>query len=153
MTLQHYLLQLKERHNTPFQAIADATGISKGTLSQITAGRTKSPDPDTLRRLAIFFGKSEAEVAAIYEEFMNRAGYLDGLPQFEEPDLTKEALEVRKEMLRLSTKDERVAFLRGIAKANRPVFDTLLGLLDAKPQSTTDASDIDWDGLAGLVAA
>ncbi len=71
-----------------YQTIADETGISTGTLSHIGTGRTRQPDPETLRRLARYFGEGDtARAAVIYEEFMDRAGYLDALPQMSEQEI------------------------------------------------------------------
>jgi transcriptional regulator with XRE-family HTH domain len=83
-----YLKQLKSEKSVSYQKIADATGISTGTLSHIGTGRTKQPDPETLRKLAMYFADNDATGAAVvYEEFMSRAGYLAALPKLTEEEI------------------------------------------------------------------
>lgn len=79
MELGELLATLMRGHT--YKQIADATGLSKGTLSQIVQGQTQSPDPKTLARLARYFGKTEVEQREIYEQMMSLAGYLELLPQ------------------------------------------------------------------------
>jgi transcriptional regulator with XRE-family HTH domain len=87
-TVAAYLAQLKTERDVSYQTIADAIGISSGTLSYIGSGKTEKPAPETLRRIAVYFGGGDAvRAAAIYEEFMNRAGYLDALPRLSEGEI------------------------------------------------------------------
>jgi transcriptional regulator with XRE-family HTH domain len=87
-TVAAYLVQLKEEKGVSYQVIADAIGVSPGTLSYISSGRTEKPAPETLRRIAAYFGGGNAQQAAlIYQEFMDRAGYLAALPRLPEGEI------------------------------------------------------------------
>jgi transcriptional regulator with XRE-family HTH domain len=87
-TVAAYLKQLKDERDVSYQQIADEIGVSPGTLSYISSGRTEKPAPETLRRIAVYFGAGNAQAAAvIYQEFMDRAGYLAALPRLPEGEI------------------------------------------------------------------
>lgn len=71
----------KYRRNRTYQDIKDNTGVSKGTYSQIVNGLTVSPDVETLRKLAFYFGDTEDEKREMYAEFMLSAGYIEPMPR------------------------------------------------------------------------
>lgn len=87
-TLAQYLDGLIKRKGEPsHETIKAQTGIGVGTISYIRTGKTEKPDPDTLRRLAMFLGESDFEKAEIYKELMEKAGYLDGFPILSEKEI------------------------------------------------------------------
>lgn len=52
-------------------------GISRSALHQIVTGSTTQPTPDSLARLARYFGNNDVERSEIYGTLMGLAGYLD----------------------------------------------------------------------------
>jgi transcriptional regulator with XRE-family HTH domain len=106
-TVAAYLAQLKEEKDVSFKTIGDAVGISPGTLSYIASGDTEKPAPDTLRRIAVFFGGGNAKTAAlIYQELMDRAGYLDALPRLPEGEILDRLRRLYPEIYRQVAGDE-----------------------------------------------
>lgn len=78
-TLQERLQRLIG--DTPRLKVADAAGISTGTLHYLLSGKTTEPKPSTLQALAVTFGGNSLEdQQRTYAELMFLAGYLDLLP-------------------------------------------------------------------------
>lgn len=78
-TLQERLQRLIG--DTPRIKVAEAAGISTGTLHYLLSGKTTEPKPSTLRAIAeTFGGDTLAAKQQTYAELMLLAGYLDLLP-------------------------------------------------------------------------
>lgn len=82
-TLQERLLYLlKNKGVTPYQVSVD-TGVSEGTLSRITTGKTQKLRESTLKMLAKYFGVSPEWLRTGSGEMKPRAGSKSG-EEFEE---------------------------------------------------------------------
>jgi transcriptional regulator with XRE-family HTH domain len=68
-------------NNQPIGVTATAANVSAGGLHNLVSGKVKEPQPQTLARLARYFGSTDAERRLLYAEMMQRSGYFDLLPK------------------------------------------------------------------------
>lgn len=88
MTLGEYVRQLMRGRSYRDVAIgvkAAGAHVARGTIHGIVSGETIAPNPETLKALALYFGKTDQEQREVYATMMNLAGYLDLMPQEPEP--------------------------------------------------------------------
>lgn len=95
MTLGEYVRQLmRGRSYRDVVTGAKAAGayVARGTIHGIVSGDTEKPNPETLEALARYFGKTEEEQRAIYQELMTLAGYMEFLPLTAEEERPEQPL-------------------------------------------------------------
>ena len=134
--------EIKKRKNITTDALAQLTGIAKGTLNKLLTGQTKNPSLDTVEKIASALGTSVSYIAYGAEENTPHGDLFEKYSKLDVKGKEAVARTVDEQLERM--KNERAAAAAEIGRKRRifiydvPVSAGLGSFLDSSPsQSVT----------------
>jgi len=86
----NYLKQLREDNDLTLRQVNTLSEVSDSYLSQIETGKRGIPSPEILKKLAPIYNVT-------YEHFMQKAGYLDNIIQYELEHIVPKTIKILRE--------------------------------------------------------